>query len=1627
MEPQGEIDLGPRYRFLRRLGEGGIGAVFLVHDSYLEKELALKLLHRAPAGGGSHTAGLGGAGHPPGIAEAGAPGPGPPQGEMEDVQREFVLLSRLDHPGLARSYDFGFLEGRPFFTREYVPGEPPGGTGPLEADHLIRLGSEVAEALDFLHRNQVLHLDVKPGNIILRHGSPRRAVLIDFGLSRRGFIVGATGQLKGTLPYMAPEYFRGEPLGPWTDIYALGVTLYRLATGRFPRAFDRGADPSPPEWDPAPPPPSRLRPSLPHDLDHIVLRCLALDTRSRFASCEEVLRSLEILGGGISPRTRSGSPALLTVGREAELEEADRYLEDLLGPRSGPAALFVTCQSGMGLTHYLGEVKTRAQTRGIPCYLETGFPGRPGPPGSLLRSLGSHMGNGKEDARARWEAFLARLGKPRRPSQIDTSEGERRLRRASEVALAAAAVSGAILLAVDDLQFCDEISLGLIIDLIRFLGEEEPRRRPAVGLLLGYREAGASVALLRELTDELLKRGRTITLGPLDFEETLELHRSLSGKEGAAEIRRGPGPLTLFARTGGCPRSIALLSPPGGERLPPAHAPRPAARTRLGEEERRVFLTMKLLRRPSGGRELGRIARVPGDRAARAISKLAELGLAVEVDSCSSGKGWVVGPEAGRAGSPDPRRASREVRELHSRIARQLSRGSAGDPEFAEAVSHFRLAGDPAAVVRCGIPAARYLKSTFQNRAALDVLATVLAILPRRRSRLRLEVALEMADLAAQVGDFEEGIRILQEFLPGLRTLPRPARLRTSLRLATLYARRGDFGRADGLFTEVLGEARGAGAGLSRDEVLFFLNEHAMIKAFRGHYPEALALSAEGLSLAGGSRAFATRELVLNLHATRANVALRTFDFAGAARDFERALEIAEAIGSPVNQAVVLNNLGIVYGQSDRTAEAIRAFREAERTCLRLDEGPSLASIHGNLAVLYSKRGDFEAMERALGEAGRLSPAGTGRRQEFFLRHEAGLCRINRGRYAEAIPHLEAAIRMGEEMGDRHVVAFDEVYRAEALIFTGRYAAASGELEKSSGGKPAGSVRRMALCRLAFLSALTARPEALESAVDAWRETSSEREVPFLEAWNGLFLGWALSLGGDADGARSRLDAAETFFRECDLAPALSLVRWVRAEALFLAGDAAGARQALSASRPGSDLTRALRPLLLARIVLEGRGDAGGLASAADLLAEAGAAMVGNPLPEWSVRLAALRAICQGPTGADRAEVERGRAEMAGELPEEDRRRYFQARHWKAWTSGLEETGVKRPKISRARDGGDRPLPPDTKTRSMEGKAAPSARAGLATRSRAMRKLAATLERLRESDLPVLIRGETGTGKELVARIIHQESRRAGAPFLVVDCSAIPSSLLEVELFGARAGSFTDLREDRRGILSLAAGGTVLIDEIGELTLELQAKLLRVISERSVRPLGSEREERLDVRFLFSTARDLEEEMEKGRFRRDLFHRIDVVSVPVPPLRERPEDLEDLVTTFLGEVGSEPPRLGPGVIDRLRTHPWPGNVRELRNLLARLRVEDASRIDRESVEAVLGDPETTTVFPRNLLAGETLPGLQERLERDYLVYHIRRLKFETQALCRFLRLGRRQFYRRLERLRISLRKERQKL
>jgi transcriptional regulator with PAS, ATPase and Fis domain len=301
-------------------------------------------------------------------------------------------------------------------------------------------------------------------------------------------------------------------------------------------------------------------------------------------------------------------------------------------------------------------------------------------------------------------------------------------------------------------------------------------------------------------------------------------------------------------------------------------------------------------------------------------------------------------------------------------------------------------------------------------------------------------------------------------------------------------------------------------------------------------------------------------------------------------------------------------------------------------------------------------------------------------------------------------------------------------------------------------------------------------------------------------------------------------------------------------------------------------------------------------------------------------------------------------------------------------------------------------------------------------RSPAMRACLSLVEKAQQSDATVLLEGETGTGKEVIARAIHAGSRRARRAFVAINCAAFPETLLESELFGYERGAFTGADRARQGHFEAASGGTLFLDEIGETTPGFQVKLLRALQEGTVRPLGSTRETRVDVRVIAATNRNLAGEVESGAFRRDLYYRLHVFPIALPPLRARAEDLAGLAAAFLARRRGPggPTRIAPDALRLLETYAWPGNVRELENEIARVCAHAAGEPE---ITAAMLSPEIRGMRPALPASGasELLRETMARFEAWVLARALERHAGRRVSTARALGITREALYKKLRR------------
>jgi two-component system nitrogen regulation response regulator NtrX len=305
-------------------------------------------------------------------------------------------------------------------------------------------------------------------------------------------------------------------------------------------------------------------------------------------------------------------------------------------------------------------------------------------------------------------------------------------------------------------------------------------------------------------------------------------------------------------------------------------------------------------------------------------------------------------------------------------------------------------------------------------------------------------------------------------------------------------------------------------------------------------------------------------------------------------------------------------------------------------------------------------------------------------------------------------------------------------------------------------------------------------------------------------------------------------------------------------------------------------------------------------------------------------------------------------------------------------------------------------------------------------RSFALRQVLDRVEKVAPTDARVLVTGENGTGKELVARAIHRLSPRADKAFIELNCAAIPSELIESELFGHMKGSFTGAHEDRAGKFELSDGGTLFLDEIGDMSLQAQAKVLRALQEGIVTRVGGAKPIQVDVRVLAATNKDLEEEIKGGRFREDLYYRLNVIPLHVPPLRERREDIPMLVRHFVEanarEANLRPRQFTDDAVERLQRMDWPGNVRELRNTVERLLILAGSQtVTADDVDLLVGGKMKGGGLSGDLLGCTTFAEFKEAAERAFILQKLRENDWNVSETARILDMPRSNLYKKIER------------
>jgi Nif-specific regulatory protein len=1619
-----------RYRVRSRLGEGGMGTVLLAEDTARGGALvALKQVD---------------------------PANGPPAGkELTDALiREFETLARLRHPNLPLVHDFGHLGGTRgvFISMEYVEGQDLIAASPsLSPDRTLAIIAQVCRALEFIHTRGLVHRDLKPQNILVTQpeASIPRAVLVDFGLASP---VKEEAMMRGTLQFVAPEILKSQRLDRRADLYALGVLLFRLCTGRCPfqgssREVLKGhlelAPPRPADVL-APDAEAPLRPALNDALSSVILKLLEKEPARRYSTAAETLQAINRATGSDHPietadtgEAYSASAAL--VGRESEMSTMESALDRLRrqlqkegADREGVVVLVVG-DAGSGKSRFQVEARRRAQVRGFRAVSVACTSEAPAfqPVTEAIALLGG-------PAPALFVEEMAQSG----------SSEKARLRAvdAASTALASRTTSQPAVVFLDDAHLADEGTLAVVESLAR-----SAARAPAVGLVLAYRSEEIEGSPLQSCLGRLGRYAQNVEihLAPLDHERTSEMIGGMLGLPEAPEVLVD----LVHRETSGNPLFIE-------------HAVRSLLEdgtiSRLGTSFRADVDALTRISFPMGIGEVirKRLGRLSAD-ARRSLEILAVLGRAADLElvQVAGGdeltKGRIeaaveslrqmrivveqVGERAPLYVIPNGR--IRDVvyertdwdrrRELHHRLAKVLEeRSERGEPiRYEELARHFihgaeapvALAYAAEAADRCrrmgaGVEAIGFYRRALElvepgadvqraeilckvgliekefgrDAQALDSFeGSLRAAEAAGRHDLAAQARLEKADLLLRRGRSDEAIREIErslETVAGGKHLSLEARAYSHL--AGAHVRSGRLDRGLDLQERALAAAEKSG---DKARIAAALNNLASLYCFTAQnekgfeaFERAIAIRQEmkdrngelettsnmGTRLAEAGhkekaigcldRCVSLARAVNDLHTlveAQINLGFARLDQGVidlSLSSFEEAAAVAIRIGHEFQASYALDGwglalraLGDLEGAMSRHAEALERARRSEDPVQEMYALGSLAQDHA-LATDETKAREY--LRRALRVQ---SSAATPRARARLLdaqalihlesgavleaettAHELGeLARQESLAEEEASSHRLAALAL-EAKGDREAAlrALDkavEISRAnEAHEILWRSLSAldslGGGRGRGEGGKSAGAeacevIRGMA-SRIADEEIRKRYLAAADRSQVLSRHHTSAITLPAPGAGGALSALYRIS-----EIITSSTDLDDLLSRVLDLA--LEIVRAERG--LIILVDEDGERQEIRAARGVEPETIADALEYSHSVVKE---------------AAAGRTLVMVD-PESEQAFRRFRSVSMFHIKSLACVPMKVRNRILGTV-------YLDSRK-QGYVFGEEDLEFLRAFANLA--GAALELARANAVLSSENvtlhREVQDLRKAAGRRSRYQELVGKTvrmqavydlLDKVSASTLPVLITGESGTGKELVARAIHFGGPRRDRRFFSENVAAIPDTLLESELFGHVRGAFTGADRDRKGVFELASGGSLFLDEIGDMSLPLQSKVLRALQDGEIRPLGAKSSAKVDVRVISATNRDLEAMVAEERFREDLYYRLNVVRIHMPPLRERKEDIPLLVDHFLSraaEAGStERKKLDISALQLLLRYDWPGNVRELENELLKLAV-----------------------------------------------------------------------------------------
>ncbi len=1684
---QDHTPLHPRYRILNELGRGGSSDVYLAADRLAaDRPVALKIAS---------------------------------DGDVENgLLREFRLLRQLRHASIIRVLDYGRmpLTGQAFLALEHTQGQSlddkatalrrdAPGDAAAEILHYLRA---VAQALEYLHARGLLHLDVKPQNILV---TPEGGVkLIDFGLYERKSLPPRRPS-RGTIHYMAPECFGDDQtIDERTDLYAFGVCFHRLLTGKFPISGTSVEEIARRQRQAQP----RVQKKLPPEVRRIVERLLEKSPADRFQNARELSAALSKLSDDDAADVIPVSDEL--VGREKELQSFLSWLEQAT----------TECVSAFAITGPLGSGKTRLLE-----HFETEL--------VAAEFMTLTLKSADTEAAASLITSLANLDEDKlsRPTlktrpRLVTPDGSRKHNWASTV---------------EALQRHKIPRLALVIDADA--GVSEALWRTLQGLAGAVHQTSGAVQLaitiaavdLEEGIDQLAgEKGVSLCLTGVNTQAATQIARGLAPRLSSTEIAR------IVERADGLPGRLTELCDDRAA-IHSAAQQDDDEWPNLSAEDKEVASALAAAIRPYPAKVFADVTGLPLTSVRRSLKLLCDAGLVKSEarrfgirDNSAKWHRHLKPSDVGRYRGQFGRRArDLAFHDLQKKLEAAIYLVSSNQVEEHD--------------LTYAIDVFHELQSQGRVDAAFEVSKAILASQPRQPYQRHLLE--EQGDLHQKIGELEAAVACYEAVLDDDR-LPVRARVRLLRKSGGARQRRGDTAQARRLLEAGLEELEGVD---DVDEHLHILNEIAALDLYQNKFAHATTFAHHGLEILASERAqdlgpatYSTH--ALNLHSVTGHTFLRQLEYDRAIEEYSKCLEHARDGASEKALSLILNNLGVAYMQANRLPEALKVYKRAAGLAGELGDDTAKFSIECNVASILARVGDLAAAREKLANVEqRTTLVKDSTRARLLVAYTRA--QIERIELNDAAEWWHEAYRHASELEDPLFTSYALVNLLENDLLFGRWLDARRTIERlDSHKKDDEHLAHAVETRAAYLEALCGHRDAARALIDSKVERIRSRpakndRIDSSRIWDRVFVGATLMELADYEGAAHVLEDTRQAFRrykqpagivECCLLLADTELRrssvaqaekWmqevrgfveaagtavrastVRLELLEQRARLASAKGATPpGSGPGSGTVSVESRLRQRRLgewewlgeLIDSEESSGGPASnwretqerfasrldAADkntYLQRNHRLRLGLDAPpaylealelqqRATQRLAALRrlgscpdlreaiesilAVLHSPGGAlfcesseeltvvctrrssRESQLTALRPEALRNAASEFKRGYCAAvRSWNQPRLGVLYIELapgsghgERRECMAFLDVAAQILACSFNLAARPAQASGESTASLVSRSRTheiasplrvtwqsprMKELMTLVHRTRESNLPVLISGESGSGKDYLARYVHSISQRRQQPFVAHDCSAVPMELFEAELFGYEAGAFTGAEKSKPGYLEAANHGTFYLDHVDSLPLEVQSKLLRAIESGRVRPLGGRKSVELDLRVIASSQRDLRELCRQGQFRSDLYFRLARITLDVPPLRERAEDIPSLIEQFQRQLAS-PLILPTGAIETLKAHTWPGNVRELESVLRRLALTAVGSVSENDLRQALGIDGHSSRFPRWILENRTFDEVVQTVKREYMLHLFERFGGKLDSMARELGMTKRNLYIRLQQLNIK--------